>query len=150
MKDRVHEIPVQDVSVCAKKNELTSFVTDQKGVLILDATEKGANVIPVDNTDRDKKERERGIKLNRKNSNSILKYTFEHKGGIQATEKRKRKGNQSNNTAAAGNTCKKKRREVNAKAVTTTTTAVKRKNNSNDHAGVAKKMVCLKFWIQKV
>ena len=147
MKDRVHEIPVQDVSVCAKKNEPTSFVTDHKGVLILDATEKGANVIPVDNTDRDKKERERGIKLNRKNSNSILKYTVEHKGGIQATEKRKRKGNQSNNTAAAGNTCKKKRREVNAKAVTTITTAVKRKNNSNDTVGVAKKMVCLKFWI---
>ena len=146
MRDTVHEIPVQDVSVCAKKNDGNSFDTDQKGVLILGAAEKGANVIPLDNTDRDKKERERGIKLNRKSSNSILKYTVEHKGGIQATEKRKRKGNQSNNTAAAGNICKKKRREVKAKKVTTTSTAVKRNNNSND-AGVEKQLVCLKFCI---
>ena len=146
MKDRVHEIPVQDVSVCAKIDR-SSFDTDQKDVLILGAVEKGANVIPVDNKDRDKKERERGIKLNRKNSNSILKYTVEHKGGIEATERKKRKGNHSHNNVAAGNISNKKRREVKANKNTRTITVVKRKNNKNDDAVVATKMVCFKFCI---
>ena len=122
-----------------KKQERNSFDTVCKDVLLSDAAEKVTNVIPVDNTDWDKKERERVTKLNRKNSNSILKYTVEHKGGIQATERKKRKGNQSNNNVGPRNISNKRHGEVKAKIMTTTTTAVKRKNNSNDDAGVAKK-----------
>ena len=86
----MHEIPVQDVLVCAKKQERNSFDTVCKVVLLSDAAEKVTNVIPVDNTDQDKKERERVTKLNRKNSNSTFKYTVEHKGGIPATEREKK------------------------------------------------------------
>ena len=128
-KKIIHEIP--------QKDDIISPILPEK----TDQTSQQYDIVPVDTEERERREEEQVNKLKDKESYSILKFTQQQKGGIQATERKSKKRSTSSLSSDKqddGNCEKKKRPRVdnNSKqksklADTTKKNSIRNKDESN-------------------